>query len=131
MNIRLINLETDKPTIDAWCKERQLNIFPNKYFSKYGFIVSKQDKDLAACWLYPLSDTERCLMDCMIATPNSTIDERDEAISLLILTMTLSAKDMGYKYIACNTTYKTIKKHLLNLNFTEDKNLQTYFTGEL
>lgn len=126
-----MNLETDKYIVDDWCKQRDMQALPNDYLSKYGFLVSKNSKDIAACWLYPFINTKRCMIDCMIANPDTTKEERNDAIDLLLTTIFLTAKDMQYRYITCNTSYKTIKNKLLNLNFVEDKNLHNYFTGEL
>ena len=124
MEIKLMNLEQDKEIIDTWCKERQLDIIPMDYLSKYGFLVSSEtQKPLCAGWLFLFTDCKRCTFACIISNPNTTKEERNEALNLLFTTMILSAKDMNCKYITFNSAYMTLKKQLLDLNFKEDKKL--------
>jgi len=130
MKIRLIDLKQDKEVIDMWCEQRHMRTLPNDYLSKFGFLVSKDTKNIAVCWLYPFMNTKRCMIDCMISNPNTTKQERSDAIDLLFMTIFLTAKDMGYEHITCTTTNQNIINKLLDLNFIKDDN-HTYLRGEL
>lgn len=131
MDIRLLDLNKDYETLSSWWTQRNHVIITKDFLSDYGVLASKNGKDLAAMWLYPVVSTKWCMVRFPIANPDTTKAERDAAMDLIINTLHLISKDMGYKYMFCTTNHPGLIKRLKSFGFVGDSENCINFWGGL
>jgi hypothetical protein len=128
MDIRLFDLEKDYKIAENWWKERNWTIPPKEILSDTGFIVFVDNKPIGAMWLYPINGSKTCSTGFPISDPNSDKEIRNQSIDLLLETIQMTAKKMGYKYIWTTTGINAVAKRLEKHNYQKgDENITQYW----
>jgi hypothetical protein len=120
MTARLFNFDKDYQTVTKWWTERNHIQIKKDFLSDYGVMVSKDGKDLAAMWLYPMITTAYCMVRFPITNPETTKLERNEALDLVFANLHGMTKDLGYKYLFCTTNHPSLIKRLEKYQYTKD-----------
>lgn len=65
-------------------------------FSDFGFMALKDDKPIAAMFMFPTIGCKTCLTGWPVTSKSTTKEERDEALPLLLEYIEATAYAMGY-----------------------------------
>lgn len=117
MKVDLFNLDKDYNIVEKWWKDHSMDPVPKEVLTKFGFMAYNEKYPIAAYWLFPIIGSELCMHLFFISNPDSTKEERDEALDLLMYTVHGAAKDMGFTKLMTTTSLKTIEDRLLKHNY--------------
>lgn len=131
MQVNLINRKSDLSSLNLWWEKRNHPVVPASMLSDYGVLVSKDNVDLAAMFLYPVVSTNWCMVRFPISNPDVEASVRDEALDLVFDSVFLIAKDLGYEKVFCTTDHKNLSKRLLKFNFINMDVKCDHFWGDL
>jgi len=126
-----IDLMQNNKEVADWWGERGMIIIPDEFLSKFGFIVSNEEKSIAAAWLYPMVSSNTAMIRYPITNPNSTKEERNKALDLLFFNLQETAKEMGYKKMFITTNNNALSERLIKYNYTETSKNCRHFWGSL
>jgi hypothetical protein len=85
--------DRDFPEIQVWYRSRGMSAIED-CLPQFGFIAP----GIAAGFLVQ-TDTKYCFLEPFISNPTSTIEERDEALNLIMFNLINLAKLLEFKYI--------------------------------
>lgn len=131
MEIRLIDLEKDYELLASWWTAREHYVILKDMLSPFGMIAYKEEKPIAAVWLYPSLGSPWAMIRFPIANPDSSKDERQEALDLVIRSLHDLARDMKCKYVLCSTNHKGFIPKLEALGYFEDASDCKHLMGVL
>lgn len=102
----------DFSTISDWYSSRGLRFSP-EWVSDIGYIVD----GVAAIFLIPTS-SKVCLLDGCITNKDSSTDERDKALDAILVKLSETAAELGFKYaiglVASSYLHERLRKHRFN-----------------
>ena len=128
MLLKLFDRKKDRKHLVEWCRKRDWPEIGDDLLSDYGFLAYTENKHLAACWMYPVKGSNVCWMAFPIANPDTTKEERKEALDLVFETIHDTAKEMGYKYVFTTSNTPPIEDRLKNYGYrTGDENVTQYW----
>ena len=98
--------------------------------SKDGFIISKEDKDICAVFLYFVDDNSVCFIGDAIADPESIVEDRREALDVLLKSIEQEAMDRGCNLISASSKISSVQNLLEQNKFRlTDSNMKQYWKG--
>ena len=128
--VRLFNKETDYTIVDGWWKAHGHHSAQPENLSDYGVISFIGNKPVAALWFYPILTAKFGLMMGPISNPDTTKEERNEALNGCMKVIHMLARDLGYNTVLCLSNVKAFNKRLENFGYTEgDKDCSHYWGG--
>lgn len=130
MEVRLFKKDKDYPIVLEWWNERKQNPAPLDFLSDYGVIVSDGNKDVASLWFYPVVSAKFGIILSPITNPDTTKEERNEALNLCLNTIHVIAKDLGYSTVMCWSNVPAFESRLESHGYVPgDKNCTHYWGG--
>jgi len=108
MRVDIFNNENDLAIITKWYEQRGLEPIEARFLGQ-GFIV----KDYAAVFVYA-TGTPICLLENLITNKNANAELRDEAIDLLVTTVTNFLKLKSCELIKAQSTIDVVTKRALD-----------------
>jgi len=99
---------SDYPTISGWAYDRGVEIAPNEYLPKVGFI-----SDTAVCFLVS-TDTPVCFIEYLIAAKTALPDNIEEVINACCR----EAGKLGFKVIRAYTEMSSVRNRALKMGFS-------------
>ena len=122
MEIREIR-ETDLNIIRSWYDDYEgwiappLDSLPNNGLG--GLLVHKGEQLIASAYLYE-TNSKLCHLEWVIADKNYEEEDRHDAISLLIATLTQVAKVKGYGYVFTYTQHESLMNKYEEIGFIKN-----------
>lgn len=118
MKIEPVTQENYKVLVEWW-KSHGWDAIPFDILPKIGYIIN----DNVAGFLYS-TDSTMAIMEWFISNPNSTKEERNENLNILINFLSEIAKDLGFKTCFTYTVNKGLINKLENNGFLKtDENM--------
>lgn len=118
MNVRLYE-NSDYSEVAGWWLDQNWPIIPQDHLPEFGFIVP----GIAAGFLYK-TDSNFALLEFVIANPNSSKEDRANALDLVIENLILLAQELGFKSIFSSVTHPKLIDRYVNHGFIiTDKNM--------
>jgi hypothetical protein len=118
LTVRSYDESLDYEMLIAWLAPRN-QWYPKDWFSNYGFIVENLGVGAAAGFLY-LTNSGRAYIEDFITNPEAELEDRSEAIDLLVYTIEKTAKHLGFKYLIGASYHSGIiakaKRHGFNVS---------------
>ena len=114
MEARLFDKEKDFKTITSWFDERKIPSLRECELPQIGFIVD----GVAACFLYK-TDSSIANIENLISNPNSTKEDREKALPLILNKILRECLVSGYKTIYGITQAETVVNHADKLGFKD------------
>jgi hypothetical protein len=109
------NNEKHLDSIADWYKARKIG-FDKRFLSPIGSIV----EGVAAQFLYR-TDGDVCFLENLIANPETTAEQRDEAIDLVVKSNIKLAYQCGYSFLIGTTQLLSVAKRAERLGFKVDE----------
>ncbi len=128
---RLFDYNTDNEMLSAWSDAREIQKVPKAFLSDYGVLGVVNDKPIAAMWLYPVLGVKFCIIENLISNPDSTKEERKEALDSIFEKIHEIAKELGYETIVCMTDNKSVMERVQKYGYQEDPTKYVNFIGVL
>lgn len=131
MKLRNFDLQQDYSIVEKWWKDRKWDTTVQKeMLSKHGWLVYNDNKNIAALWVHGSCNSDICWLSWPVANPESTPEERNEALNLLLDRANLFGQAMKYKFILTTTSHPKLQDRLTNNGyFLGDKNINQYIRG--
>lgn len=101
---------------DWWAGHRDWTPVPEEMLPNLGVIVSTDDKDLCAGFLY-ITNSKMCLMEWVVSNPKAPREGRGESIDFLLEALKTIAKEKGYSVIFTMTGHPVFKSRLVQHGF--------------
>ena len=129
MEIRRYTTKDFKQIASWWII--QDNVIPAEaMLSKDGFIISKEDKDICAVFLYFVDDNSVCFIGDAIADPESIVEDRREALDVLLKSIEQEAMDRGCNLISASSKISSVQNLLEQNKFRlTDSDMKQYWKG--
>lgn len=103
----------DKWMLDAWLAARDLPSVPSHSLPVTGFIVP----GIAAGFLYR-TDSSIGILDGYVSNPHVSAMARDGALDAVTAALISKAKELGVKYLQCQTKIPSIEARAIRHGFT-------------
>lgn len=129
MNFNIRQYEkSDFNMIASWWKTKTDVEINRVIESEYGYIVSLDDKDICAMFLYPTKGSKIAWIGWPIADPESDKDDRSTALDLLFDIAHSEAESMGYKAIWTTSKSSAVEDRLKKHNYIKgDTGINQYW----
>ena len=108
-------------SVRSWCRERSMSVFPEAWLPEIVFIVP----GVLAAWLYK-TDSGCAWIENVISNPETTKEERAEAIDAVSGACVAEARRSGFAYVLGFSAIPTVKACAERLGFTVSQ--EPYFT---
>ena len=117
MIIKPLEVEKDYDMIASWCIGRS-TCTPKHLLHTNGFVVYDNDKPIMSFFLI-LTDSKVCIIDDITGNPDSTWEQREDAVLWLTKFCEIYARKLGFKFIrACPSKKRLAEKFdLSGFNF--------------
>lgn len=126
MNIRYFDKEKDYEDVyDWWNSHEDWTPIPKEMLGDDGFIVEKEGKKLVAVWVYSTS-CPIYIMEWLVSNPDTTWEERNEAIDMAIECCVMWCKKEGGKILFTMTKNERLLEKLQNNNFNKTEDNMTH-----
>jgi len=124
MNIRKLDLNKDYHIVEDWWKQRHWTPVAKEALSTIGYIVD----DIAAMWLYLSVGSKLAWIGFPIANPNTTKEQRNDAIDLLFNTIHEYAKINGYDFIITTSNIPAVINRIEKIGYIKgDENVSHFW----
>lgn len=128
MSSRLFKKNKDYDIVLSWWNEHNAVPADLDFLSDYGVIVSNGDKDIASLWFYPVVSAKFGIILSPVTNPDTTKEERNEALNLCFNSIHDLAKDLGFTTIMCWSNVPPVENRLNDLGYVPgDKNCTHYW----
>lgn len=117
--------------LDEWWLGHSNVVMKRQLLSDFGFFAFVGDKPVLGSFFYPLLGTDLCLWGFQVTNPDSSYDERTQAIDKVATAMSAFGKQLGYKIMIAYPGNKAIVKRLMNVGFTMGDEVVTQAIKEL
>lgn len=131
MQVRKFNIETDYEDITTWWKKQDWDIIPSSLLGVNGFIVEKDNKKIAATWIYKLQDSPWSLMEWTVGNPDTNWEDRSQAIKMVTDSACEWAKNNGAKLVFTMTKNERFMNKLQESGFIKTDSNMTHFVRSL
>jgi hypothetical protein len=125
MKIELVN-EQNYSMLVEWWKQHNWSPVPLSMLPRTGFIVN----DIVAGFIYS-TDSNLCLIEWIISDPKSEKIKRKESLSVLLDTLCMAAKELGFNACFTYTKNKGLIETLQKNNFNETDKEMIHFIRSL
>lgn len=130
MKLKQVDLNSDYELLCSWWNKRNFPIMPKEALTDYGYMVSNEDSDIAAVWLYPVVSSKLCWFGFFISNSDISSEIRNEAMDFLVAGIENKARDMGYDIIMTVSGVDQVQKRLEKNNYSiGQKNSIEYLKG--
>jgi hypothetical protein len=109
----------DYEMVCKWWKDWNWPIMAMNFLPTTGLIVSNEEKNLCAAWLY-ITDSDFCIIDWFISNKKASKEERKGSVEFLIEKLSEKAKDFGFKTIFTWTKNQILIKKLENFGYSKE-----------
>ena len=110
---------SDYSSLETWWKDQNWSSVPEDHLPEYGLIVD----GIAAAFLYR-TDSKFALLEFVIANPNSSKEERSEALDLIIDNLLFVAKELGFSTVFTSLEHpKLLERYEKHGFVATDKNV--------
>ena len=119
MQVRLLE-ENDIPIVQGWYDDYEgwiapaLDSLPQDGLG--GFVVHKGEQLIVAGYLY-LTNSKTAILEWVIGDKKYRDEDRGDAILLLIQTLSLYAKDLGYNYVYTFSQHDKLMNKFIEVGF--------------
>lgn len=114
-------VETDQSLLDlakAWWRIKDGgHEMPEAFISDYGFMAFSDTGPICSVFMYPILGCETCLWALHVSSPNSTKEQRGEAIQCLSQAVEKAAVTLGYKAILGYPKMESITQRMVDNGF--------------
>lgn len=130
MFLKQIDLNKDYELLCSWWNKRNFPCMPKEALTDYGYMVSNENSDIAAVWLYPVVSSKLCWFGFFISNSDISSEIRNEAMDFLVAGIENKARDMGYDIIMTVSSVDQVQKRLEKNNYNVgQKNSIEYLKG--
>lgn len=130
MEIRMFKKE-DYDIVKSWWDQRDQVAAPIEFLSDYGVIAFQDEKPIAAIWFYPMLSVKFGFIKSPVTNPDTTKEERDEALNGCLDILHFIAKDLGYTHVLCPSNVPAFQDRLKSLGYAEGDKDCIHFWGGL
>ena len=113
---RPIDFSRDYDTLQKWWKGHGSLSPRPEHYSKTGFMVEIEGRQICAGFLYK-TDSTICLFEFMVCNPESSKEDRKTGLEYLIESVKNKAKEFGYNWIYISIAAKPFIKKLETAGF--------------
>jgi len=131
MTLRPFRMNQDLELVNSWANARGMGSMPEHRLSRFGLIAVQGNKDIGACFLYPFKGSGWCMFECLMTNPDSTAEERDQAMSMIFLELSNAARILGYKEVFTTSYLPSVNNKLDSMGFIMNKDKVNHFIGRL
>lgn len=131
MNVRIFNKNTDYVITEGWWNERQQTPAPIEFLSDYGVIAFEEEKPICAIWFYPILSAKFGLIKGPVTNPDTTKEQRSNALNSSMDVLHIIAKDLGYTHVLCPSNVDAFKDRLKSFGYVEGDKDCIHFWGGL
>lgn len=129
MNVRFFRPDADYSMVSAWWRAWKWPVLPLDALPKTGVIVSSNDIEVCAGWLYQ-TDSSIAWLEFIISNPKYREDDRSECVDALIGTLLTLAREAGYKNVFTSTNAAALVKRYERNGFSvTDSNVTHLMRG--
>lgn len=109
-----------------WWKAHNFPILPPDFLPFEGYIISKDDIELYAVFLY-VTDSSVCWLTFPVSNPEATHEQKEGAMEQLFKDVAEDAKKEGFKFMFTTSPLPQVQKALLGAGFQlGDQNVNHY-----
>lgn len=127
MLIRRFDKDKDYNTINDWSMQRSIGPIPKDLLPEIGFII-----DDIACGFIIQTDTKMAFGEFLLSNPNTTKENRSEAIQMIMDKGFETAKELGYLIFYVNVSNPILHDRFQNsLNMYKVKENCSIFVRSL
>ncbi len=131
MNLKLEafgkNHEVYVSTIKKWWFTRRNLVLPTETMSDYGFMVLSDDRPVCAMFFYPTIGCDMALLGWPIASVETDVGMRKQALELLVAACENLAKTLGYKVLVSYASTGAMKENMATFGYlVGDTNCDNY-----
>jgi len=110
----------------GWWRAHNFPILPINFLPFEGFIISNEDTELYAVFLY-VTDSDLCWLTFPVSNPIASYEEKRGAMEQLFQDVGNSAKDAGYNFMFTTSPLASVQEALIGAGFTlGDENVNHY-----
>lgn len=131
MTIRLFKKDHDYNIALSWWTQRQQVPAPIEFLSDYGVIVEDSGKAICVLWFYPILSAKFGLIKSPLANPDTTKEQRNEALNLCLSTIHQIAKDLGYTHVLCPSNVEVFQNRLESFGYIKGDEDSIHYWGVL
>lgn len=100
-----------------WWKLKCGHDMPEVMMSDYGFMAFDKDLPVCSVFFYPVMGTQACIWALHVSNPDSTREQRGDAIKELCDYVGDYAKSLGYKILLGYPKMESIKDRMVDNGF--------------
>lgn len=108
--------ETDYPTLCEWWKHWGHSIAPADELTDTGFMIYWEDKPLF-CGFLILTNAKFAYVDTVCANPETSWEDREDALSMLLDVCSKVAKDFGFRRLVAIPEKERLSEKVVNAGF--------------
>lgn len=112
----------DLPTVRAWCLARGKNDFPPGWLPRIGYWVP----GVLSGFLYR-TDSGVCFLESLVANPETTREERTEAMHAVSAAVASHARELGYQYLLGSSTIPTVTQAARDAGYVVQEGSYAHF----
>lgn len=105
---RPFNRTSDYALVASWWEGHKLPVAPLAWLPRRGWIVSSDGKPVLAGFVYQLDNTEMYWIEGIVSNPDSTKEERNEAMPVLFETATQAAREAGASIVLGSSSFDSL-----------------------
>ena len=113
-------VESDYKTLCKWWKWWRWSPPPLTFLPETGFMVVKENIEIAACYVY-LTNSKAALLEWVVSNPEYKESDRKDAITLLIQATENVLKGQGIKHVFSFVRHKNLLKTHKELEWQIDE----------
>lgn len=123
--------KNDYQIVENWWNERNQAPAPENFLSDYGVIVHDGEIPIAALWMYPIVSAKFSLILSPITNPETTKEQRDEALNLSMDMIHSISKELGFTHTLCLSNVEAFQNRLRSFGYSEGDKDCIHFWGGL
>lgn len=116
-------LPSDLPTRDAWLSAR-LGRWAVGRLPRIGLIV-----DSVACAHLHLSDGDLAVVDDLVASPDASPEDRDDAIRLILFEFERIGETLGIRHVVVLTEHDSLRERCREHGLLERPSVSVFYRG--
>lgn len=118
MEISFFEYSKHYAEVAAWWSQHKWPIIPPGMLPKLGIVVAKEGQNICAGWIYR-TDSTIAWLEFIVVNPKAPLKTKSKALDLLIDTLTIHAKNMGYEAVFSSLRHKGLMKKMTKFGYAK------------